>query len=549
VRLSRTRAARAPSLTVDDEGLHFGQGFSGSLDVLMDGQRVWSFGTTDAKPSVKSVTWPQRLARRLEGAADVRIVSGGEELFSQSVTFGTGEGRPRFVDKHGIPIFIDKWGLIQRPFDGRREAGVVEAMVDMARRVLQVMRDDCGIEGWLSFGTLLGAAREGRVIGYDSDVDLNYLSEKLTPSEMAVELWDIGRALRRAGLEVQHRSSSFVTVRFPVPDGGQGNLDVYTCFYVEDRLHETATVREVVPREAILPLRDVAFEGHRLPAPADPDRLLAVSYGPGWRVPDPSFRHLPGPEITQRFDGWFGSLMKWRRDWTAYNTRLAAQGVRGEAAKGEPVQSEPVQGEALRGKTVGDESAGPSSFAAWVAPQLKGVDRVVEVGCGAGLDLTTYARRGRTVVGLDYAQPRRRTPYAGHPRVFPREFSLDDLRDVLTLGAELSRDPGRQAVVARQLLEALTPDSTEAFLSLCATVLRRGGRAYLEGVARTPRGAHAWQSEHEAGRVRSLNPARVASQIEASGGRIVSRAGFDEAARAVRTGPPATWRMTLEWGG
>ena len=128
----------------------------------MDGQRVWSFGTTDAAPSVTTVEWPKRLRRRLEGTADVRIVSGGDELFSGTVRFGNGEGRPQFVDNHGIPIFIDKWGLIQRPFDGRREAGVVDAMVDMARRVLQIMRDDCRIEGWLSFGTLLGAARDGR---------------------------------------------------------------------------------------------------------------------------------------------------------------------------------------------------------------------------------------------------------------------------------------------------------------------------------------------------------------------------------------------------
>jgi len=512
------RLRRARPVTVDDEGLHFDRGFSGSLDVIMDGQRVWSFGTTDAESSVTSVEWPKRLSRRLDGTADVRIVAGEDELFAGPVSFGSGEGRPRFVDNHGIPIFIDKWGLIQRPFDGRREAGVVDAMVDMARRVLQIMRDDCGIEGWLSFGTLLGAAREGRAIGHDSDVDLNYLSEQQTPAEMAVELWDIGRALRRAGLTVQYRSASFVTVRFPVPDGGQGNLDVYTCFYVEDRLHETATVREVVPREAVLPLHDVPFEGHQLPAPADPDRLLAVSYGPNWRVPDPSFRHLPGPDITQRFDGWFGSLMKGRRDWSAYNTRVAAEGGRA------------------------------SRFSRWVAAQLQGVDRVVEVGHGAGFDLVTYAGEGRRVIGLDYAPPRRRAPYADLQQVLTREFSLDDLRDVLTLGVQLSRRDTEQAVVARRLFEALTPDSSEAFVSFCATALRRGGRAYLEGVARTPRGAHAWQVRHETGRIRSLDPARVATQVEAAGGRIVSRAGFDEAARAVRTGPPATWRMTVEWG-
>src|SRR4029079_17428681 len=101
-----------------------------------------------------SVEWPKRLRRRLEGTADVRIVSGDDELFSATVTFGTGEGRPQFVDNNGIPIFIDKWGLIQRPFDGRREAGVVDAMVDMARRGLGIMRDAWGLGGWVAFAAV-----------------------------------------------------------------------------------------------------------------------------------------------------------------------------------------------------------------------------------------------------------------------------------------------------------------------------------------------------------------------------------------------------------
>ena len=261
------------------------------------------------------------------------------------------------------------------------------------------------------------------------------------------------------------------------------------------------------------------FEGHLLPAPADPDTMLEVSYGPSWRVPDPSFRHLPGREITDRFDGWFGSLMKWRRDWTLYNTRMVEEG--GE----------------------------PSDFARWVAPQLDGVRRVIEVGSGPGFDLPAYAAPDRRVLGLDYAHPRGSADSDddGDARLHTRSVNLEDLRDVLSLGGLLSRREGQSAVVARRLLEALTPDSTESFLRFCSMVLRRGGRLYLEGLARTPRDSHAWQAEHEAGRLRSLDPARVVAAVEAAGGRIVSRAGFDEAARAVRTGPPAAWRMTVEW--
>ena len=62
----RGRSTR-PTMRVDNDGLHFDQSFSGSLDVVMDGQRVWSFGTTDAVPSVTTVEWPKRLRRRLAG--------------------------------------------------------------------------------------------------------------------------------------------------------------------------------------------------------------------------------------------------------------------------------------------------------------------------------------------------------------------------------------------------------------------------------------------------------------------------------------------------
>src|SRR4029079_10990088 len=201
--------------------------------------------------------------------------------------------RVELVDRFGNPVIIDKWGLTQRIFETRREGGAVAAMNDMAERVLGVMRDACGIEGWISFGTLLGAARDGGVIGHDSDIDLCFLSERETPAEMTAELWAIGRALRAAGISVAHRSASFLTVRIKAPDGGHVGLDIYNCFYVGDLLHETATVRAKVPRSAILPLVELPFEGHLLPAPADPDTMLEVSYGADWRVPDPSFRHLP----------------------------------------------------------------------------------------------------------------------------------------------------------------------------------------------------------------------------------------------------------------
>ena len=60
------------------------------------------------------------MSRWLERRAPlVRVVGRRPSIFAGEVSFGDGRGRVGFVDKDGIPVMIDKWGLLQRPFSGR----------------------------------------------------------------------------------------------------------------------------------------------------------------------------------------------------------------------------------------------------------------------------------------------------------------------------------------------------------------------------------------------------------------------------------------------
>ncbi len=508
---------------VDDDGLHLERGFDGSLDVHFDGWRGWSVAVEDGSDPV-TVPWPKRLRSRLDGTSLVSITVDEEEVFREELTFGSGEGRVELVDRFGNPVIIDKWGLTQRIFETRREGGAVEAMTSMAERVLGVMRDACGIEGWISFGTLLGAARSGAVIGHDSDIDLCFLSEKQTPAEMALEIWDIARALVDAGISVKHKTASFITVVYDAPDGGEDGIDIYTCFYVGDLLHETATVRERVPRSAVLPLRMLEFEGRDMPAPADPDRMLTVSYGPGWRVPDPSFRHLPSREITDRFDGWFSSVMTNRRDWTQFNGQVGAASMR------------------------------PSPFAHWVVDQLgplEGNLRVLDVGSGTSADLRLYHRAGCKAIGYDYAHPGRHA-LGGKEIDLPdsvgrRVINFLDERDVLTVGALAARQKGPKVVTARQVLEAVPPRTRDQVWRFAAMALSDGGRVFAEGVSRSPRECREVQERTGSPRLWPVDPSDVVDDVRASGGRVVHREGFAAASRASRTGSPARWRMMVEY--
>ncbi len=493
--------------------------------MLFDDHHAWSFSAKGRRARGSDaevlVAWPARMGKWLDGTAYVRVVEKDREIFAGEVVFGKGRGRVEFVDRDGIPVMIDKWGLLQRPFSGRDRRVIVQ-MVDRTEEILEVMRRECGVRGWIAFGTLLGAAREGKVIGHDSDIDLAYVSEKPTPAEMTVELYAIARALRAHGMTVLDKSGSFITVVFPVPDGSKASIDVYTCFYVGDVLYETATVRAVVPRSAIEPLGEMEFEGRMLPTPADPAAMLAVSYGPSWQVPDPSFRHEPGPEITDRFDGWFGSLMRSRRDWERYLTDL--------------------------GK---DPEHGPSDFATWVADRLEPGTRVIEVGSGTGQDAAYVAGRGFEVRGFDYARTslrpaRKAAKRLGVPAKF-QPLNLYDLRDVLTRAALLCRRVPNRAVYARRLLEGLDPDGQENFWRFTTMLLRGGGRAYLEGEAASPRDRTEWRTEHGGGKQHPVDPRVVEGQATRLGGRVVHREGFLAAGAALSGGAPARWRMIVEW--
>ncbi|WP_104108055.1 hypothetical protein [Nocardioides sp. 616] len=508
---------------VDDDGLEVVGAFPGSVDVHFDGWRGWSAAIDRVSEEPFVVPWPKRLRPWLDGVSQVSVTHEGEQLFDGEVSFGSGTGRVELVDRHGTQIIIDKWGLQQRPFEVRRAGGAVEMMTQKAEQVLEVMRRDCGIDGWISFGTLLGAARSGAVIGHDSDIDLCFLSERATPAEMIAELWSIARALTDAGIQVKHKSASFITVVYEAPDGGMDGIDIYTCFYVGDLLYETATVRAPVPRSAIMPLRQLEFEGRLMPAPADPDQMLTVSYGPGWKVPDPSFRHQPDSETTERFHDWFGSLMTHRRDWASVNTAAAAK----------------------------HDSSG-SSFARWVTGQLEGRPRVLDIGSGSLADVRHYAAEGYRALAYDFAHPGRGAAGGRPIEALPegasrRNLNLLDLRDVLTSGAVAARASGPRVVCARRLLESVEEPVREAFWRFTSMALRPGGQVYLEGMSRSRAECRRLHSERGIPRVLPLDPAEVEVAARAAGGTVVLRENFTAAARSVRSGSPTRWRMVVEW--
>src|SRR6476660_9021548 len=103
-------------IDVNTRGLVVPASLTGSIDVLLDGQRVWSFNPDrdgTGSNGHRTVTWPKVLQRHLDGLAEVSLVDHVSRavLHTHTVLFGSGTDRVRFVDADGNPLAVDKGGF------------------------------------------------------------------------------------------------------------------------------------------------------------------------------------------------------------------------------------------------------------------------------------------------------------------------------------------------------------------------------------------------------------------------------------------------------
>ena len=165
---------------------------------------------------------------------------------------------------------LDKAGHLQRMF-ARTDRALTEAVLDAVERVLHDLREECGLEAFLSFGCLLGAVRDGHMIGHDCDADVSYLSPHTHP-------FDIIRENKRAA---RHHGGRWAggspgcppeTSRSgPGPGGGRRvGIDVFAAFYVDGNvLHGAVRHRRPGPVSAAPRRRgDARGPALRRPGPA-----------------------------------------------------------------------------------------------------------------------------------------------------------------------------------------------------------------------------------------------------------------------------------------
>ncbi|WP_183094574.1 class I SAM-dependent methyltransferase [Nocardioides stalactiti] len=494
-----------------------------TYDVLLNDRHVWSVQPqNDTKPGRGGLVakWPASLTRHLVGQAEVVIrehLSGAVVVSAHHVFRGETDKTVDVVDRAGNPLIIDKYGKLIRPLSAEG-TDTLDELMDQVEDLITAMREKAGVPTFIAYGTLLGAVRNGQLIGHDNDLDIAYVSEHDDPVDVIREAYRIERALLADGWSVRRGSGARLNVRMRLSDDSVRFVDVFTAHWVEGVLYIPQDTGFRLPKETILPLTTVELLGRQVPAPADHETLLAATYGPGWRMPDPSFKYETPRWLSRRIGGWFGGLRTHRKQWDMfYGAHKSALPTK------------------------------PSAFARWVAEHYPSDRPLLDIGAGNARDARWFAKKtGRPVTAIDYTvgamvRAQRRTG-DGIPLSF-QLVNLYDTREVMALGVRLSRAEQPADLYGRFLLHALEDLGRDNFWRLASMSLRSGGLLFLEFRTHKDRGRP--KTFQQAGR-RFLKPAQVVAEIEAHGGRIIHQESGTGLAR-FRDEDPHVCRIVAAW--
>jgi hypothetical protein len=461
---------------VDDHRLTLPASVAGVVTVSFDGRYVWSFRPQrDARPGPGgvAVSWPASLHPHLRGRTRLTLAEPGtgRTYVDQEVALGGGTERIRLEDPHGHPLAVNKVGNLTRVFAETDDAARAEILRGTAH-VLDDLREHGGVDAYLNYGCLLGAVREGRMIGTDCDADLCYLSERTHPADVIRESYALERAMLARGWRTVRMSGGDFKVLLRLGDRRTVYVDVFAAFYVDGVFYQLGNRSGDLPRSAITPTSTIVLEGVVLPAPADPEAMLAFVYGPGWRVPDPSFKFTDPPGGVRRLDGW---LRGYRDDLPGWNAFLGGPQVR-------------------------DVPKGRSDFA-------------------------FFARQGHPVHAYEVSpegrsRTQRRLRRSSATSVV-RRLVLGELRTVAVTGAEIGLLPGRRHVYARHLVNALDDEARRNLWRLGRMALAGDlGSLFLE-VSATGPGLPA--GVEPAGLAQRVDADRVVAELESHGARVEER--------------------------
>ncbi|MFT4234687.1 MAG: LicD family protein [Microbacterium sp.] len=410
----------------------------GVVDVLFDGQRVWSTTAVPSADGIVQLTWPKALRPHLVGTGTVAVrdAASGAMITEIPVSW-RGSGAPLSVaDASGRGLVMNKWNRLGHSI-GSSDTSLRTRLLDSTERLLGDLRDT-GYTAYLCSGTLLGAVRSGTLLPHDDDADIGLLLDSTSPADLTLDSFRLERVLDELGYIVVRHASSHLQITFYDEDGLTDHyVDIFLAFFRGDDFCQPIHIRTPLDRSSIVPLSTVVLEDREFVAPAVPEHWLAACYGDDWLTPDPSFTFQTPQATRRRFRNWFGSQNGNREFWEEHWSAI-------------------------------DETPAPMLAERRLLRELKTLlptgAPVLEIGSGAGGLSTAIARAGHEVLGIEFMRHALVLAQRHSSAAQWRFGNAYDRRGMLALAAELVRDGRPWHVVMDHLLDRLTDDGRATVL-------------------------------------------------------------------------------------
>ncbi len=488
------RSDKVEVVSVDERGITLRCRKNLPIDLLLDGRRIWSFWVRrdgeQLDDGSRFFEWPETLAPFMVGRTRLELRESNRDrvLHDAQIRLGGGEEPIAVVNAAGRPLTLDKSLKLVETFDNR-DATQTAPLLDAIDEVLGALKR-AGVDAFIAYGTALGAVRDGKLIGHDSDADLGYVSAYDHPVDVIRESYRVQRRLTEMGFRVTRYSSAALRVHVEETDGLDRGLDVFGGFMRNGILYLMGEIEVPYKEKWLYPLGTATLEGREFPVPANADKFLTATYGPNWRTPDPAFKFRTPLTTIQRFDGWFRGTRKGRAGWYAHFRDNPAVRRTSDVTKR-------------------------------IAADNPDLATFIDIGCGRGYDVAWMAERGVRSIGLDYqpfAYADEAERLADDELVTFQLCNLHELRHVLGLSAWLARTPAPRAVQCVHVIERLG-DPTRANLYRAARMMLvgTGGQFHLKFVSGKGRDGYS----KRVGNYKALDADLVREELEAAGGTIV----------------------------
>ncbi|MGA8113744.1 MAG: class I SAM-dependent methyltransferase [Actinocatenispora sp.] len=363
--------------------------------------------------------------------------------------------RPWADGEHGLPLLKAKlaagrvFGQTGRLQVSKKLDKVWQARVmGLYGQVREIVKEKFGHDVFFVYGTLLGAVREGSVIGHDVDFDAAYISQHTDGKLAAEELQQIAFLLIERGLDVECKRTA---LHIHDADNPATRIDLFHLYFNDTGNLQfpfgVAGTTEVSTSDW-QGTKEIEFCGGRGLLPVNSEQMAEHIYGESWRHPKPGF--------------------KWSRD----RTKRDEAGVM-PLSYGEEVYWSNFY-------TRMEFKSGSTFFEAVnTRPDMPA--NVIDIGCGDGRDSYAFGTAGRTVLGMDRSQVgvRHASKKAADMGLSERvRFAACDVSDVAALRenltAAIAAADGPVLFYMRFFLHSITEEVQEGLLTAISECSRAG---------------------------------------------------------------------------